>query len=416
MSGRGSRNGKYNNNHRNRGNPKRDDEEEENDDDDDEEEEGAFLLFRLGGIEKQFHRYNKVRDQLEREVVDMIEFYGIDIIDMLHQDREVDVAALEPKRPPTVMKVSAGGDNDDDDDDTAPATTKVEDNEDQEYMTTAEEIEYKIMFEHWVARKIAYRQNKSPLCTQIRQRCHQDLIDRLERSCSDYHEFSRDDPLRLLDAIKMECIKEREYPMAVQVRVMQQTFNLYQWEDESVHEYAIRAKRQWELFFHTVDIRSTHFIQQSMQDIESKTKSTPSEQPQEEINNDDAKQRMMAYMLLAHADPQRFGEKCMGNIKLHYILGKNLYPKTFHHAWDILSSLEYIATTAASTDNDDDDDDDAVDTDEVELTYDNLQGRCHVCGKKGHYSVRCHQKNSLPKCDWFLEKVKRNERSRNNST
>jgi hypothetical protein len=50
-----------------------------------------------------------------------------------------------------------------------------------------------------------------------------------------------------------------------------------------------------------------------------------------------------------------------------------------------------------------------TDTDEVELSLSNVEGRCHTCGARGHFADKCPMKSTFPKKDWFWEKVKKKE-------
>jgi hypothetical protein len=344
-------------------------------------DEDDLLKFRTGGIQ-QYHHNKTVREQLHWEVVQM-DGFCFQISDMLHHDREVDFDALKPTPPVPVM---IRADNTPED-----VTLATKEEEEAQYnRKTIEEIKYSVELEFWFEQKAAYEAIKAPLCALILRRCDQDLMDALKRH-SYYHEFSVKDPLLLLHAINDECLKEHEYPIAVQARIMEQTFNLFQKKDESVGEYACRAKKQWDLYFLVVDIGSTPFLQRTMEDFDSKTT-----QEQEE-HNKNSKERLKAYMLLAHSDQQRFGDT-IDYLDRQYSLGRNLYPATFSDAWNVLRSLEYNASNHL------------IDTD-IDRTFDNLQGRCHVCGKKGHFPAKCYKKDSIPKYYWFLEQVKRNERS-----
>jgi hypothetical protein len=53
---------------------------------------------------------------------------------------------------------------------------------------------------------------------------------------------------------------------------------------------------------------------------------------------------------------------------------------------------------------------------DLELSFANVEGRCHVCGVKGHFADKCSKRNSTPKDEWFWENVKKKEISLLNST
>jgi hypothetical protein len=57
-----------------------------------------------------------------------------------------------------------------------------------------------------------------------------------------------------------------------------------------------------------------------------------------------------------------------------------------------------------------------TDSEDIELSFANIEGRCQVCGVKGHFANKCSKRNSTPKDEWFWEKVKKKEISLLNST
>ena len=43
------------------------------------------------------------------------------------------------------------------------------------------------------------------------------------------------------------------------------------------------------------------------------------------------------------------------------------------------------------------------------LNFANMEGRCHCCGKAGHVSPNCRNKDKIPKEKWAMNKARLNE-------
>jgi hypothetical protein len=87
--------------------------------------------------------------------------------------------------------------------------------------------------ERWEKRVELYDTHNCNLCTLIARKCKQDL-DKLE-NLPDNMEFSFNNPLRLLQAIRHECVtfEEEEWPTATIVHIMLEALTLSQLEGES---------------------------------------------------------------------------------------------------------------------------------------------------------------------------------------
>ena len=46
---------------------------------------------------------------------------------------------------------------------------------------------------------------------------------------------------------------------------------------------------------------------------------------------------------------------------------------------------------------------------ELELSFAQLENACYCCGKKGHSSNKCFQKEKIPKEQWYINKLQRQE-------
>jgi hypothetical protein len=133
---------------------------------------------------------------------------------------------------------------------------------------------------------------------------------------------------------------------------------------------------------------------------------------------------MMAYLLMKNSDAKRFGD-AFKDISKSYAYGTKQWPETLDAARKMLEKVKNLndfndaapagihsghvkhrseksKPTGKSAEG-------LTDTDEIELSFSNVEGRCHTCGARGHFADKCPMKSTFPKKDWFWEKVKKKE-------
>ncbi|KAG7345439.1 hypothetical protein IV203_032970 [Nitzschia inconspicua] len=128
-----------------------------------------------------------------------------------------------------------------------------------------------------------------------------------------------------------------------------------------------------------------------------------------EEQNKTANDQLMAYIYLANADRSKYGGLFKG-LNTQYSLGNNQFPKTISEASDVLSS--YKPDNSYKDKNDKDKSDKKKETndkekeadsqsEELRLSFAQMEGRCYCCGQKGHYSHKCRQRDK-PKEEWAI--------------
>jgi hypothetical protein len=148
------------------------------------------LTFKATGT-SQNATYNNVLKEFRLEA---LSFSGHgDAAKMLQMGQEVDLESLEPQ-----LLIY-------------PETETNREN----LQNAAHRVHDKKM-ERWEKRVELYDTHKRNLCTLIARKCEQDLLDKLE-NLPDYMEFSFNNPLRFLQAIRHECVtfEEDEWPIAI---------------------------------------------------------------------------------------------------------------------------------------------------------------------------------------------------------
>jgi len=120
----------------------------------------------------------------------------------------------------------------------------------------------------------------------------------------------------------------------------------------------------------------------------------------------------MAYLYMEHADQTKFGS-LLSNLKSQYSLDQ--YPKTLAEARSILdqhwwdegwNKWKNHKETSRLKDKDKETDNKSDRNETIsELTFAQTEGLCYCCGKKGHLSSVCRQKDT-PKTEWHINKTK----------
>ena len=87
-------------------------------------------------------------------------------------------------------------------------------------------------------------------------------------------------------------------------------------------------------------------------------------------------------------------------------MNNNLYPVDIRQAMDILSSHKHDShKTRRERARQKDDKDETTRTSEASFTQNENMKTCYCCGKKGHMSLKCPEKDKIPKEDWAIRKA-----------
>jgi hypothetical protein len=149
------------------------------------------------------------------------------------------------------------------------------------------------------------------------------------------------------------------------------------------------------------------------------------DEDEQNVHNNAAMEMMMAYVLLKNSDAKRFGD-AFRDIPKSNAYGTKHWPETLDVARKMLEKVKNLndsnnevapagihsghvkrksekskplGKSSACM----------IDTEQIELSFSNVEGRCHTCGTRGHFADTCPKKNNIPKKDWFWEKVKKKE-------
>ena len=180
------------------------------------------------------------------------------------------------------------------------------------------------------------------------------------------------------------------------------TFNTRQRENESLQDYTRRFKTSKEILESHVGgpVTISKFIK-SMQGYD------PNDVDIVEEMTKKAHEQLFSYVYLENADPKKYGS-IMKNLNSQKSLGNDQYPKTLIEATNVLSNHRFDSGSSRRSNNKDNNKErEEGDTKDetLPLSFHQLEGKCYCCGKQGHKSPSCRQRDR-PKDEWAINKIK----------
>ncbi len=338
------------------------------------------------GRERQAVTYDTVKDHIVSYVQKTYK-NGQDTAVSLRDLRKKDLNLLQPKRGASV------------------AVDSTEQQQEQAGM----DIMYQAELERYLDRKDTLETNLTKAYALIFSAyCNKTMQNRIEEH-PDYESTIRDDPIELLTKIKvlMHDPIRAKYPFASLTEAMSRMLNLKQIENEGLLDYVKRFKESCDI---TKSHVGTDILDKFVENTIEYREETDATLQQE--MKDGAFDKWMAYLLIRNSDQAKYGSMMNGLVS-QFSLQNNQYPKTCTTATDILSShrLDNRGTTNkkkwSKPKNNEDENASTQRTSEANETsfaQGNSDKSCYCCGKKGHLSPDCPQKNSIKKEDWAIRK------------
>ena len=112
--------------------------------------------------------------------------------------------------------------------------------------------------------------------------------------------------------------------------------------------------------------------------------------------------RWMAYMMIRNSDKAKYGSLLNGMVS-QFSMNNNQYPVHIGQAMDILSTHKHNShKTRRERARQKDDKDEATKTSKTSFTQNENTKMCYCCGKKGHMSPKCLEKDKITREDWAI--------------
>ena len=233
-------------------------------------------------------------------------------------------------------------------------------------------------------------------------------------SKADYTGVIKNNPFELLKAVESLSYnyQESKYEIAIIADAIRIFVNLRQKEDESLSSYleSFQAASNNMLAQKGSEIILTKYME-TMQGYDPDNQQPFIKKAYEEY---------LAYTFLVNSDSSKYGS-LIKNLAQQQSLKNTQYPKSLtaasevllEHQWDSKyyenkksrkdkekKAREQDNETASAVTNT---------TEELELSFAQLENACYCCGKKGYSSNKCFQKEKIPKEQWYINKLQRQE-------
>ena len=350
------------------------------------------------GTARQASDYNKIKKYCINQFK-MKYKQGIYIGTALENGQEYD---FMPEKPPPLVIIKEDGTEDD-------VLLKRGLNE-------SSKIEFQMAMAEHNERVKTYQENKIKAYSFLWDKCSSQMKQNLE-SKADYSSRIKNNPFELLKNIEALSYnyQESRYEIAIIADAIRNFINIKQKDDENLSSYLERFTAA-----------SNNLIAQKGSEI-ILTKYMETMNGYDEDNPKPfmkkAYEEYMAYTFLINSFQNKYGS-LIKNLAQQQSLKNTQYPKSLtaasevllEHQWD----AKYMEQKKIQRDKDKkskEQDHDTTSTttsstEDLELSFAQLESACYCCGKKGHSSNKCFQKEKIPKDQWYINRLQRQETSK----
>jgi hypothetical protein len=273
------------------------------------------------------------------------------------------------------------------------------------------DIMYQAKLERYLERKDTLEQNLTKAYALIFSTyCNKTMQNRVEEHPK-FETTICDDPIELLNKIKvlMHIPIRAKHPFASLTEAISRMLNLKQSENEGLLDYVKRFKE-------SRDIMRSHvgtgildkFVKNTLEYRDESNTTLKKEM------KDGAFNRWMAYLLIRNSDQAKYGSLSNG-LASQFSMQNNQYPKKCTTATDILSNHRFDNRGNSSEKKwnnrpkkHEDENSSGKKTNETNATSFAQGGKdktCYCCGKTGHLSPECRDKNTIKKENWHINKA-----------
>ena len=277
------------------------------------------------------------------------------------------------------------------------------------------EIEFKADYDTYSKRVQAYENNNTKAYALLWERCNKAMKNKIEAR-SDYNRIENN-PITLLMAIKEHALnfQENRYSMSIILDAMRTLLFTKQKEGESLQDYTKRFRVARDVLKSHMGgpIILTKFVEAMDGYNENDIK-------QRDKFREQAFSQFMAYLYLDNADKAKYGS-IMTGLNTQQSLGNDQYPKSITESNNVLSNHRFDVTNKSVYKKPGDNDkerkqkDAGREDEDVNLSFAQLEGKCYCCGKAGHKSPSCRDKNK-PKEEWAINKAQSHAQAQANTS
>ena len=292
--------------------------------------------------------------------------YGADIGSALEELQAVNMNQYKPK-----LQVSV-------------KTEEAKSAEDRQF-----EMEFKAEFDLYTKRKQVHENNLTKACASLWEQCSKAMQNKVEAH-KDFLSAVKGNPMEPLKAIKQHALnfQDTRCPMSILHDSIKAVINLKQREGENLQECTKR-------FETAKDVMVSHLggplvLAKCVENMSGHDKTNPTTF---EACQSKAFQTFMTCTHLENSDKAKCGT-LMSGLSTQQSLGNDQHPTKLSDATEVLSNHRFDdAGETPKTNNQKDDKGKSSSKEEKEeslmLSFAQMEGKCHCCGKQAHKSPQC---------------------------
>ena len=328
------------------------------------------------GSQQQSITYDTVKDVIVQQVQKTYK-NGVDIADSLENEEMKDLGPMRPTR----------------------SVSTLTDKTAREIEQEGFDIEFRVLIEEHHKRVLQLEENKTKAYALIFSNyCNRTMQVRIEEH-KDYESEIRNDPIKLLKAIRvlMHDPARAKYPYASMTEALLRALQYTkQKEEENLIDYVTRFKS-------AKNVLKSHVGKEVLNEFVEHTEEYRSADSTEQKEmKESAFDRWMAYLLLKNSDQKKYGSLLTG-LSSQFSMGNNQYPAKITSATDVLANHKhdnYEARRRTPKKNEEKDEEKEKETRNEQSFAQGAGIVCYCCGKKGHKSPECPDKDKIPKEKW----------------
>ena len=268
----------------------------------------------------------------------------------------------------------------------------------------ASRMEYKRKVDKYNEKMEIFEENKVKAYGFLWQKCSSQMKQNIE-SKEDYHNKIKNNPFELLKTIEALSYnyQDSKYEVAIVFDALKTFITLKQYDDEHLTKYLERFKAAADNVVAQLgnEIKLSKYIK--TMDGYDKTN--------EESMTKEAFEELKAFAFLSNSDSTKYGS-IIKTLAQQQSLKNSQYPKTvtaasqvlLDHQWDQKYYDEKKKKREQNESNQSNNQ-----REELEISFAQLQNACYCCGKKGHSADKCYKGDTIPKEEWYINKLQKQE-------
>ena len=268
------------------------------------------------------------------------------------------------------------------------------------------ELKCKMEHDAYLKRTNTFEENEFKAYADLWEHCAKALKAKIEAR-TDFQSNIFNNPINLLRSIKEHSLsyEEDRYEMATIADAFKDYFNCKQQQGESLLDYTRRFKIVRDILTSYLGgpIELKKYVKDDPDYVDG-------QQALLERLTVAADERLATYLHLANSDQGKHGS-VLKNLNSQRSLKNDQFPKTIVDGNSVLSNHEFDKDFEKNKKfnkhkkkKHKDDDEGKEET--ATLSFAQLEFSCWCCGKKGHKSSTCNQRDKIPKDQWAINKSK----------